>query len=300
MRAIQRKYQLGDVHKISQFYSKLAKNNCESNYLKCAWECFSKHPCFPEFRPEEFGIWEDNGEIVGVVCLESPWNGAVHFDIAPQYAKIYSEVIQYAEDHFAGISKDGGKYLTTDVLSSNIELQDALVLRNYQKSPVAYANAYFLSDPIPNPPIPKGFRIKSLEEVYNFEKLNTLLWKAFEYKGEPPAYDSDVKLSIKHAWLEYRRGICAVVIAPDGSYASFCGMWFDEDNHEVYLEPLATSKEYRNLGLAKACAYAALRKCKELGAIYAYVEPDEEAYDFYKKIGFVTKVREGSLWKTYL
>lgn len=74
-------------------------------------------------------------------------------------------------------------------------------------------------------------------------------------------------------------------------------MWFDEDNHEAYLEPLATLKKYRNLGLAKACVYASLRKCKEIGVMYAYVDPDEEAYDFYKKIGFVTKVRAGSNWK---
>lgn len=30
--------------------------------------------------------------------------------------------------------------------------------------------------------------------------------------------------------------ICSVVTATDGSYVSFCGMWFDEDNHEAYLE----------------------------------------------------------------
>lgn len=300
MRAIRRKYKEGDIHRISQFYSKLAKNNYESNYLKCAWECFSKHPCFPEFRPEEFGIWEDNGEIVGVVCLESPWNGVVYFDLLSQYSEMYDEMMQYAEEYFAGISKDGRKYLTTHVLSSNKELQEALALKGYQKSQVGYADAYSLSQPIPNPPIPKEFEIKSLEEVYNFNKLNALLWKAFDYEGEPPAYDADVKLSIKHAWLEYRHDICTVVIAPDGSYASFCGMWLDEDNHEVYLEPLATSKEYRNLGLAKACVYEALRKCKDLGAIYAYVEPDEEPYDFYKKIGFVTEVREGSCWKKWL
>lgn len=297
MRPIRRKYQDGDVSKISEFYGKLAKNNCQSNNLKCAWECFSKHPCFPEFHPEEFGVWENNGEVIGVVCLESPWNGAVFFDHFPQYQEICDEMIQYAEEHFAGTSKDGGKYLRTNVLSSNKRLQEALALRGYEKSPEAYANAYSLYDSIPNAPVPEGFTIKSLEEVYDFDKLNRLLWKAFDYEGEPPAYDSDVKLSIKHAWLEYRRDICSAVIAPDGSYASFCGMWFDEENQEVYLEPLATSKEYRNLGLAKACVYAALKSCKELGAIYAYVDPDEEAYDFYKKIGFVTKVREGSQWK---
>lgn len=297
MIASKRKYKERDIEKISEFYGKIAKNNCESNNLKCAWECFSKHPCFIEFRPEEFGIWENNGEMVGVVMLESPWNGAVCIDLLPQYNEIYDEIIEYAEEHFIGVRRNGDRYLTTHVLTSNNGLQQALTMRGYEKGEIEYVDAYDLSQEIPRTLLPEGFAIKSLDEVYDFDKLNLLLWKGFGYEGEPPAYDAEnVKLSIKHAWLEYKRDLCNVILAPDGTYASFCGIWFDDDNKEAYLEPLATAKEYRNLGLAKCCVYEALKKCEALGTKYVYVEPDDEPYEFYKKIGFTAKVREGRQW----
>ena len=93
MNAIIREYQEGDVQRISKFYLNLFEKGNKSNNLKCDWECFSKHPCFPGFRPEEFGIWEKNGEIVGIVNLESPWNGAVYIDLDPLYWEMYGEMI---------------------------------------------------------------------------------------------------------------------------------------------------------------------------------------------------------------
>lgn len=301
MNAIIREYQEGDVQRISKFYMNLFEKGIKSNNLKCAWECFSKHPCFPDFRPEEFGIWEENGEIVGIVNLESPWNSTVYIDLDPLYWEIYGDMIDYAEKHFAGINETGKKYLNVRTLKTNNLLHEILKLKNYIESPNDSVIAYSLCDNSILPQIiPKGFQIKTLEEVYNFDKLNTLFWSAFKYDGEPPAYYDDVNPSIKHAWLEYQRDICTVILAPDGSYAAFCGMWFDEDSFEVFLEPSATNEKYRNLGLGKTCVYSSLKKCKEIGAKYVYVEPDNSALGFYKKIGFKDKVREEIIWKKTL
>ena len=295
-----RAYKAGDVEKIGEFYGRAKVNNYRTNSLKCAWDCFSKHPCFPEFRPEEFGLWEANGEIVGVVRLQSPWNGVVYIDLYPQYKEIYSEMIEYAEEHFSAYNDSGKKHLTVCVQTVNKDLQEALLNADYEKAETAYISAFPLIDPIPDYTLPEGFQIRPLSEVYDFDKLNALLWKAFNYAGDPPAYDADVKLSIMHAWLDYRRDICMAAIAPDGSFASFCGMWLDELGNEAYLEPLATLKEYRNLGLGKACVYSALKKCREYGAEYAYVEPDERAAGFYKHIGFTSKIRGENSWKKWV
>jgi N-acetylglutamate synthase-like GNAT family acetyltransferase len=301
MNAIIREYKEGDIERISKFYVNLFEKGIISNNLKCAWECFSKHPCFPDFRPEEFGIWEENGKIVGVVNLESPWNGTVLIDLDPFYWEIYGDMIDYAEKHFAGIDEMGKKYLNIITLKTSKLLHEALRSKKYIESPNDGVIAYSLCDSSILPQImPKGFQIKSLDEVYNFDKLNTLLWKAFNYEGEPPAYYDNVNPLIKHAWLEYQRDICTVILAPDGSYAAFCGMWFDEDSFEVFLEPLATNEKYRNLGLGKACVYSSLKKCKEMGAKYVYVAPDNSSFGFYKNIGFKDKVREEIIWKKSL
>ena len=301
MNAVIREYQEGDIQRISKFYLNLFEKGIKSNGLKCAWECFSKHPCFSDFRPEEFGIWEANGEIVGIVILESPWNGTVFIDLEPLYWEIYGDIIDYAERHFSGTDEMGKKYLNVRTLKTNKALHEILKLREYTEAPNDSVVAYSLCDSlILSQTIEKGFQIKSLEEVYDFNKLNILLWNAFDYEGDPPDYYDDVNPLIKHAWLEYQRDICTVILAPDDSYAAFCGMWFDEDTLEVFLEPLVTDEKYRNLGLAKACVYSSLQKCKEIGAKYVYAEPDNSALGFYKKIGFRDKVREEIIWKKLL
>jgi hypothetical protein len=59
-----------------------------------------------------------------------------------------------------------------------------------------------LDKPLPDAPLSEGFALNSLEDVYSFKKLNDLLWRAFHYEGEAPAYEDDVYLPIKHAWLD--------------------------------------------------------------------------------------------------
>lgn len=63
-------------------------------------------------------------------------------------------------------------------------------------------------------------------------------------------------------------------------------MWFDKDTKSAFIEPLATAQIHRKLGLARACIYESMKKCKEIGARVVFVEPDEKPFEWYKKIGF--------------
>ncbi|MNC43994.1 hypothetical protein D3C75_928850 [compost metagenome] len=154
-------------------------------------------------------------------------------------------MLQYAESTFAGTDDNGNAYLNIGVNVGDV-LQASLEANGYTKGDEGRTLTYSLSEPIQDLPVPVGFEIKSLQEVYNFKKLNDLLWRAFNYEGQPPAYDDDdVYLPIKHARLDYRQEICSVAVAPDGSYASFCGMWLDSDTKAAFIEPLATAEKYR-------------------------------------------------------
>lgn len=281
-----RLYKETDKEKISNFFGYFEKAYIEVNSSrKVMWDCFSKHPCFEMFHPEKIGIWENEDEIVGVVQLESPWYGGVIINVNPRFPELYNDAILYAEEAFAGIDDSGIKYLNVYVSDSD-KLQENLKLKEYNKEAEGKMLSYGLLELIPIAEIPEGFKIKSLEKEYCFEKLNDLLWRAFNYEGEPPSYEDDVYLPIKHAWLDYRRDICTVAVAPDNSFASFCGMWFDEDTKSAFIEPLATAQRYRNLGLAKACIYESMQICKNIGAKIVYVEPDDSALEWYKKAGF--------------
>jgi GNAT superfamily N-acetyltransferase len=119
-----------------------------------------------------------------------------------------------------------------------------------------------------------------------YTKIYLLIWEGFNYEGDVPKKNDEVYLPIKHAWLKYNRDICSVVIAPDGNYASFCGFWYESKTQTGYLEPMVTSKEYRKLGLGKACVYNSLRILQSYGCKRVFVDPDEEPYQCYCNTGF--------------
>lgn len=68
----------------------------------------------------------------------------------------------------------------------------------------------------------------------------------------------------------------------------YCG---EPDTKAAFIEPLATAERYRQQGLAKACIYESLKRCRALGADIVYVVPDEEPYSWYKRIGFEQKTK---------
>jgi len=73
-----------------------------------------------------------------------------------------------------------------------------------------------------------------------------------------------------------------IVKAPDGSYASYAGMWLNGENNYSYLEPLATVPKYRKLGLGKALLLHAMKKTKDFGANYCY----GGLFQYYNNLGF--------------
>jgi hypothetical protein len=195
-----RNYRDGDIERISK---SLGNSPYELLQIgKVTWDCFAKHPSFPLFQPEKIGIWEDNGEIVGRVSLDSPWYGDAILYAHPEYAELYPELLRYAENTFAGTDDNKRKYLNVGAYEGS-DLEATLAANGYTRGEEGRMLAYGLDNPLPDAPLPEGFALKSLEEVYSFEKLNDLLWRAFHYQGEPPAYEDDVYLPIKHAWLDY-------------------------------------------------------------------------------------------------
>ena len=89
-----------------------------------------------------------------------------------------------------------------------------------------------------------------------------------------------------------RRDLKIVVVAPNGDFVSFCGMFYEPSRHFAYVEPVATDPTYRRLGLGKAAVLEGIRRCGLLGASTAYVGSDQE---FYQAIGF-TKVFNSECW----
>jgi ribosomal protein S18 acetylase RimI-like enzyme len=155
-----------------------------------------------------------------------------------------------------------------------------------------------LPGPVSALQLPQGFRLTSLAEEYNWEKkLHRVLWRGFDYPGEP-TYDED---EVEDDRLMFdtptvRWDLKIAVAAPDGEFVSICGMWFEPVNRFAYIDPVATDPDYRHLHLEKAAVLEGLRRCTALGATMAYVESDEK---FYRTLGF-REVTHYECWKKYL
>jgi predicted N-acetyltransferase YhbS len=72
------------------------------------------------------------------------------------------------------------------------------------------------------------------------------------------------------------------VVAPDGNFVAYCGMWYDPEAGYAVVEPVATDPDYRKMGLGKAAVLEGIRRVGELGAKKALVGSSQQ---FYYSIG---------------
>ena len=92
-----------------------------------------------------------------------------------------------------------------------------------------------------------------------------------------------------------RRDLKIAVVASNGEFTSFCGMFYESTGHFGYVEPVATDPRYRRLGLGKAAVLEGIRRCGALGATVAYVGSD---LPINQAVGF-TKVYNSECWVKY-
>lgn len=90
----------------------------------------------------------------------------------------------------------------------------------------------------------------------------------------------------------FEKSLTIVVVAPNGDYVSFAGMWFDAVNRVGYVEPVATDPDYRRMGLGAAAVRGSMRRVAALGSGVIWVGSDQE---FYESLGFETTCRN-TLW----
>lgn len=293
MTTLFRKYNDRDQMKICEFFETLGDyDNSAYGNLKVMWECMLQYPSYPLFHHEESGIWEVGDKIVGIVHLSGPWLGEVSIDIHPNYVELYEEMLLYAERRFAGTNREGKRYIRTSSERSLNQVSEVLQRQEYMRCGDGRLYVMDVSSVIEKPNLSKRFSIESLDEVYDFNKLNSLLWKALNYFGEPPAYNDDVYLPIKQAWFDYQKDNCTVVLAPDGSYAGFCGLWYDEKTQAAYIEPLVRDSKYVGQGIGYALIYETLLKCKKLKARSLFAVPSDESVNFYTRAGFQHKINQ--------
>lgn len=271
-------------------------DNRDGNWFEPTWEYMHSHPLLDESALDRIGVWEDAGDIVGVVHYESKL-GEVFFEIHPDYVHLKPGMLDYAEKHLYGTTEDGKRCVQAFVNDFDADFEALVQSRGYREAadrdrPMSQ---FLVPTPFPEIKLPDGFRLKSLQEDDDLHKIHRALWRGFDHAGEPPEDEIEGRRKMQSV-PGFRKDLNIVVEAPNGNFVSYSGLWHDRINQIAYVEPVATDPDFRRLGLGKAAVLEGIRRCGALGATAAYVGSDLE---FYKAIGF-RKIYASRCWMKYI
>ncbi|MEA3408249.1 MAG: GNAT family N-acetyltransferase [Chloroflexota bacterium] len=285
--------QAADYERVGRFLLRTygAPVGAHINWMQPRWEYMHYHPFIRDLDLSVIGVWEADGEIVGVAHPEHSI-GTAYFEIHPDHAALKGEMLRYAEEHISAES-DGLRRLRVYINDQDEAFQRLASERGYGKGSGSEPMSHFdIPDPFPPISLRTGFRLKSLAEDNDLPKVDRVLWRGFDHGDEPPA-DGIADREFMQSAPNYRHDLNVVVEAPNGNFVSYCGMWYEPVHRVAYVEPVATDPDYRRRGLGSAAVLEGIRRCGALGATVACVGSDQP---FYLSLGF-RPVYNRSIWQ---
>ncbi len=236
-------------------------------------------------------LWEtDAGKLVAAVIFDE---GEAYPQVHPQQRHLEGEMLDWAERrHEAARPAEADSWpLSFFVYEYDQERQALLSSRGYENlGHDSYMRRRSFEEPLPQASLPEGYSMRHIDG----EDQEDLGKRAAVVNG---AYDISRHTAQTIATLQkapaYRPELDLVAVAPDGTFAAYAVVWFDEANQVCMFGPVGTHRAYWQRGLAKALMCEGLRRSKALGVTLAYVDCslDEAANRLYESVGFTDHER---------
>ncbi|NCA68092.1 MAG: N-acetyltransferase [Clostridia bacterium] len=280
---------LSDFIDVHEFLSKTYTiKELNSMMIPQFFEYAHTHPAFNHKLTHKMTIWENDNQIVAFCGYETDV-GEAYLVAEKNYYNLLPEMLLQAEKELA-IESSGKLELSVWIIDSQQTHAKLLEDNGYKKIHAEPVKIFNYENNFINITLPEGFKCVTLNEAKDIRKLHRCLHLGFNHDGEP---DDDIECrKYMQSGKHYRFDLSRIIIAPNGDYACYAGMWLDELNHYAYLEPLCTVPEYRRMGLASYVLTEAMKATKQLGALYCFGGIPE----FYTAIGFKT-ICNRELWK---
>ncbi len=267
-----------DYFKVREFFIKL--RYAEFTYVR--WDWMITHLSLDKSAVGRIGVWEDDGEVVGVATFDTRL-GDSYCMVLPEYAYLKREMLAYARDNLKGNGN-------SSVVISDQDLYFQNIAASMGFNPITrkeYDAAFYLDNTSTAYELPEGFHITTMKETYDLYQYLRVLWKGFNHEldGEGPFQYTKEKEIAAHEEMvrpNVDLDLKVAVVAPDGNFVSYCGMWYDPRAGFAVIEPVATDPDYRRMGMGKAAVLEGIRRVGELGAKVAYVGSSQQ---FYYSIG---------------
>ena len=268
-----------DYFKVREFLLRLGY----SEFVYARWDWMITHGYLDKTAVGKIGIWEENGEIVGIATFDTRL-GVGYCLTHPDYRGLKDEMLHYAEEHLS--TPEGFEIVIPD---TDLRFQDLAARSGYVASQGKESDAVFYLDQTSlDYELPEGFRITTMKESFDLSQYRRVLWKGFnhELNGEGLfSFSSEDELSAREEMLRPNvdLDLKVAVVSPEGNFVSYCGMWYDPAVEFALVEPVATDPDYRKMGLGKAAVLEGVRRVGLLGAKLAFVGSSQQ---FYYNIGF--------------
>lgn len=241
------------------------------------------HPLLDEDMLPKIGIWKQDGRVVALVLGDTEYP-PIYLLCDKEHLFLRETMLDYAEKAFLTDKySDQGDLLKIVANDADAEFIDSLKRRGYVTD--GWTETVLEIECDKNQPfiykLADGFTLTDYEQTNDVDKMRWAIFKGFENDGDAPQ-DLGKPASVTCPFHYYDNSLKIYTVAPDGEFASHCGIWYNDINHIAYIEPVFTIPEYRGKGLAKAAIYEAINRCARRGAIKAVVLSDME---FYFKLG---------------
>ena len=245
-------------------------------------------------------LWESaDGELVAAAHPEGA--GDAYLEVHPDYRHLEAEMLAWAEAHLAAPGSDGRRQLTTFVFEHDALRQRLLAERGYERMPSGGMLRHMRvgRGPLPEPAIAPGYTLRTTQpaDPADCGRIADLLNAAFRRDFHNAAeYQAFARLAPC-----FRGDLDLVAVAPDGSFAAYVGVPYDETNRRGIFEPVCTHPDHQRRGLARALMLEGLHRLRALGAQDATVDTGDmlPANRLYDGMGF-TEAYRGYEWRKLL
>jgi ribosomal protein S18 acetylase RimI-like enzyme len=233
-----------------------------------------------EGREDEWTIriWREDDRVVAWSWLKGDHPGRLlDFDVRRDRLDLLDEILADPEAR------------TTVAFEDDDDVRTALARHGFTREgaemsrhgSVMHFLARDLAEPPELPPLPDGFRYRTVEPGDLAERV------AIHRDVWAPSRVTESSFANVQASWPYRASLDCVVEAPDCRFAAYCLVWPDDENKVGEFEPVGVREEFRRRGLGAAVCTFALRRLHEEGGREAIVYcQNDVACALYESIGF--------------
>ncbi len=260
--------------------SRVPERAAYRNWPASRWHYMHYHPIFIESslidEQDRFTVVEEAGRIVAIAHAEL-FLGETYLQRLSGTDGALPALIQRSEEQLS--TKGRLRFI---IPSADAVLSEHLESLGYQEVDRTSILMIDLEELPDHEPLPEGYRLTDLTRENRVGEIARVVYRGFGNGKEPPA-SSGTGIRLMQMAPNFDRELQSVIVAPDGRYASYAGLWHETGQGYGYVEPVVTDPDHRKLGLARAALLRSLDTLRSRGAKRAFVDSD---LSFYRDLGF--------------